>query len=52
LITALERITAKDFSILPVVSSHDPKRLLGILTRRDIMAAYNKAVIKKAVLNV
>jgi len=52
LYTALERITAKDFSILPVVSSHDPKRLLGILTRRDIMAAYNKAVIKKAVLNV
>ncbi|MFH1125054.1 MAG: chloride channel protein [Pseudomonadota bacterium] len=51
LYTALERITAKDFSILPVVSSHNPKQLLGVLTRRDIMGAYNRAVIKKSVLN-
>ncbi|MCJ7595841.1 MAG: chloride channel protein [Desulfobacterales bacterium] len=51
LYTALERITAKDFSILPVVSSYNPKQLLGVLTRRDIMAAYNKAVIRKSVLN-
>jgi CIC family chloride channel protein len=46
---ALGKIAARDFSILPVVSPDDPKRILGILTRRDIMSAYNKAVIKKSV---
>lgn len=40
---ALEKITFKDFSILPVVSPDDPAQLIGVLTRRDIMGAYNKA---------
>ena len=48
---ALEKITAKDFSILPVVSPDNPKRLVGVLTRRDIMGAYNKAVIRRSVLS-
>jgi CIC family chloride channel protein len=47
--TALEKITAKDFSILPVVSPENPLKLLGILTRRDILEAYDQAVIKKAI---
>ncbi|MDY7035627.1 MAG: chloride channel protein [Thermodesulfobacteriota bacterium] len=47
---ALEKITLKDFAILPVVSPLDRSRLLGILTRSDIISAYNKAVIKKSVL--
>jgi len=51
LYNAMERITLRDFSILPVVSPHNPSQLLGILTRRDIISAYNKAVIKKSVLN-
>ena len=50
LATALEKITAKDFAILPVVSPGDASKLLGILTRRDIIGAYNKAVIKKSLL--
>jgi CIC family chloride channel protein len=45
---ALEKITSKDFSILPVVSPHDHLQLLGVLTRRDIIGAYNKAVVKKS----
>ncbi|MCP4373429.1 MAG: chloride channel protein [Deltaproteobacteria bacterium] len=45
---ALEKITFKDFSILPVVATDDPMKLMGVLTRRDIMGAYNKAVIKKS----
>lgn len=49
LYNALQRITSKDFSILPVVSPDDPKKLVGVLTRRDIMGAYDKAVIKKSV---
>lgn len=48
LYNALEKITFKDFSILPVVSPDDPTKLTGVLTRRDIMGAYNKAVIKKS----
>ena len=51
LYTALERITPKDFSILPVVSQANPKRLLGVVTRRDIIGAYNSAVIKKTKVN-
>jgi len=50
LYNAMEKITSKDFSILPVVSAHDPHQLLGVLTRRDIISAYNRAVIKKSVL--
>ena len=50
LYNALEKITSKDFSILPVVSPDDASKLLGILTRRDIIGAYNKAVIKKPFL--
>lgn len=49
LATALEKITAKDFSILPVVATDDPLKMLGILTRRDILEAYDQAVIKRAI---
>ncbi len=48
--TALEKITAGDFSILPVMSTDDPLKMLGILTRRDILEAYDQAVIKKAII--
>jgi len=37
--TALEKITSKDFSILPVVAPDNHLKLLGILTRRDILEA-------------
>jgi CIC family chloride channel protein len=46
---AMEKITLKDFSILPVVSPNNPSQLVGVLTRRDIFSAYNKAVIKKSI---
>jgi len=48
LFLALERITQKDFSIMPVVSPEDHLKLEGVLTRRDIIGAYDKAVIKKS----
>ena len=47
--TAMQKITAGDYAILPVVSSHDPLKMLGVLTRRDILEAYDQAVIKKAI---
>ena len=51
LYNALELITQKDFSIMPVVSPADEAELLGVLSRRDIIGAYDKAVIKKSILN-
>jgi len=50
LATAMEKITAKDFAILPVVSPEDSLKLLGVLTRRDILEAYDQAVIKSAIV--
>ncbi|MBW2427747.1 MAG: CBS domain-containing protein [Deltaproteobacteria bacterium] len=46
--SALEKITSKDFSILPVVALDDHSQLLGVLTRKDILDAYNRTVIKKS----
>lgn len=48
LYTALEKISRKDFSTLPVVAPDDPHQLIGIVTRRDIIGAYEKAVLKKS----
>jgi CIC family chloride channel protein len=48
LYTALEKISRYDFSTLPVVSPDDPAQLVGIVTRRDVIGAYEKAVLKKS----
>jgi len=48
LFAALEKISRKDFSTMPVVSPDDPTELVGIVTRRDIIGAYEKAVLKKS----
>jgi CIC family chloride channel protein len=46
--TALEKISAKDFAVLPVVSPQETNKLEGVISRRDIIGAYNKAVLKKS----
>jgi CIC family chloride channel protein len=51
LYTALEKISRKDFSTLPVVSAQDPGELVGIVTRRDIIGTYEKAVLKKTLFD-
>ena len=48
LYTALEKISRKDFSTMPVVAADDPAELVGIVSRRDIIGAYEKAVLKKS----
>ncbi|MEJ2168932.1 MAG: CBS domain-containing protein, partial [Desulfobacterales bacterium] len=48
LYNALEKISRKDFATLPVVSPHDAGQLVGVISRRDIMGAYDKAVLKKS----
>ena len=46
---ALGKITSKDFSILPVVAADDHSQLLGVLTRKDILDAYDRTVIKRSI---
>jgi CIC family chloride channel protein len=47
LFRALTRITQGDFSILPVVDKEHPKKLIGVISRRDIMSTYDDMIIKK-----
>jgi chloride channel protein, CIC family len=45
--TALKRLAAKQIGRLPVVDREDKTKLLGIITRSDIVNAYNKKVVEK-----
>jgi len=47
LLSALAKITSGDFAVLPVVDRDDPKKLLGVISRKDMMSAFNE-VIKEA----
>jgi CIC family chloride channel protein len=44
---ALRRMGPRDLSRLPVVSREDPKVLMGILRRNDIVRAYNLALARR-----
>ncbi len=44
--TALDKISLKDFATLPVVASKTDRRLVGIVSRSDILSAYSKYVAK------
>lgn len=41
----LKRFAMRDVGRLPVVSRDDDKRLLGIITRSDIVKSYNKEIV-------
>ena len=43
-LTALRRLGAHDVEYLPVVSTRDGRRLIGIVSRHDLAAAYEKAL--------
>lgn len=45
LLTAFERFNIKDIEQMPVVASEDPRRVIGMVSRRDLLNAYNKAVL-------
>ncbi len=47
---ALRKLGVRDLSRLPVVSRDNPRQLLGIIRRRDIIRAYNVAVARRAEL--
>ncbi len=47
---ALEKIGFKNIEQLPVVDDANPRKIIGILSRRDIFSAYNKAVINRSLV--
>ncbi len=47
ILAALTKITSGDFAILPVVDSKDSMKLLGVISRRDIISAFNEYFMKK-----
>lgn len=45
---ALRRLGTRDVSRLPVVEQEGSRQLVGVVRRRDIIYAYNHAIIKRA----
>lgn len=45
---ALRRLSIRDVGRLPVVLREDPKRLVGVIRRQDIVRAYNTALVVRA----
>ena len=45
---ALKKIGLKNIEQLPVVDENNPQKIVGILSRRDIFSAYNKALINRS----
>ena len=47
---ALTKIGGRNIEQLPVVDETNPRKIIGILSRRDIFAAYNRALIKRSMM--
>jgi CIC family chloride channel protein len=45
--TAMEKFSIKDLEEIPVVAVFDPRRICGMVRRKDVIAAYNKEVLKR-----
>ncbi|MEJ2208365.1 MAG: chloride channel protein, partial [Anaerolineae bacterium] len=45
---ALRRLGTRDVSRLPVVEREGSRQLVGVIRRRDIVRAYNNAIVKRA----
>jgi len=41
-------MSSHDISLLPVVAEDDPKKLVGMIYRQDVIKAYDQAITKKA----
>ncbi len=44
---AIRKLGIKDIAALPVVSPENPKKVLGILKRKDVIDVYNKAILMR-----
>ncbi|NIO03889.1 MAG: CBS domain-containing protein [Proteobacteria bacterium] len=46
---AMEKFGSKDIDQLPVVDTKNPKKVLGMLKRTEVIAAYNNAVVERGI---
>ena len=46
--SALKKIGFRNIEQLPVVEENNPSKIVGILSRRDVFSAYNKALIDRS----
>jgi CIC family chloride channel protein len=49
--SAMGKFGLMDIEILPVVDPADPQELLGMISRRDVISAYNRALLKRKMPN-
>jgi CIC family chloride channel protein len=45
--TVMEQFGIRDIDVFPVVSPDDPQELLGMISRRDVITAYNQAILER-----
>ncbi len=45
--TAIQKMAPRDLARLPVVSRREPRRLLGLISRSDILRAYDVGIVRK-----
>jgi CIC family chloride channel protein len=50
LASALSKFAVRDLDGMPVVDKHNPKKLVGILRRSDIISSYNKRLLEQEAL--
>jgi CIC family chloride channel protein len=48
-LSALSKITAGDYAILPVLEQDSPNRLIGVVSRKDIISAFNDIMTRSSV---
>jgi len=48
LANALQKFGFQDVEALPVVDKHNPKKIVGVLRRSDILSFYNRKLIEKS----
>lgn len=46
--TALQKLGIRDIGRLPVIKRGDDRRLTGVIRRKDIIQAYNMAIVKRS----
>jgi len=46
---AMAKFGSKDIDQLPVVDTKNPKKVIGMLKRTDVIAAYNNAIIERGI---
>lgn len=49
ILTALQEMGSRGISQLPVISEDDGRKIIGTVSQRDVMAAYDKAVLNREV---